>query len=103
MQPLLFATHLPRVRCIHGVEPECTWPTVRGQLRSARWGVEFRARGPFPDFLPTLAAWVQQHHQRWPGLAVLIDARLTVRDNDGEIVERFKDDDAWAPLRPGAE
>lgn len=73
--------------------------SMRGQLVAAPWGLEFRTRKELPDFLPKLAGWVAAHSGRWPGLRALIGARMTRRDKAGEILARFKDDDAWAPLR----
>lgn len=73
-------------------------PVMRGTLHPARWGLEFRCRKALPDFLLSLADWVSSHHAQWPGLLSLVDARMTVRDKDGEIVERRKDSDAWASL-----
>jgi hypothetical protein len=74
-------------------------PAVRGQVTAARWGIELRTSKPSPELLPALARWVGQHIDRWPGLDALVGARMTVRSRDGEIVQRLKDDEAWAPLR----
>ena len=71
---------------------------MRGQVLAAKWGLELRLTESFPDLLPQLAAWVEQHHTRWPGLGALVGARVTIRGKDGEIVERIKDDHAWAAL-----
>jgi len=75
-------------------------PAVRGQVRRAKWGLEFRARKAHPDFLVRLSRWVRDHHRQWPALLALVDARMTVRDRAGEIVSRARNDEAWADLRP---
>lgn len=74
-------------------------PMVRGEVQMAKWGVEFRARNRYPDLLPQLAAWVETHHGAWPDLRVLVNARMTLRDKEGTILEKFKSDSVWDAIR----
>jgi hypothetical protein len=72
---------------------------MRGQVRMSNKGwLEFRTRKSIDDFLPALAGWAVSHRAAWPGLSTLKGARLTVRDENDEIVSRHRDDDAWAAL-----
>lgn len=75
-------------------------PAVRGQVVQAKWGLEFRSQKPAPDFLDALAGWVSANRSAWPGLLSIVDARMTVRDKNGDIQERYKNSKAWAPMRP---
>jgi hypothetical protein len=74
-------------------------PSTRGQIRMAKWGPELRCQGELEGMLPALAGWVGANRARWPGLMTLAGARITIRDRDGEITARIKDDDAWASLK----
>lgn len=73
--------------------------TTRGQVRGAKWGVAFRARKGSADFLSQLAGWVEENRPQAPGLEALVGARLIIQDKNGDTVERFKNDAAWARLR----
>lgn len=73
--------------------------SVRGQVVvSSKGWLEFRVRAPYPDFIEQLAAWALAHHAAWPALKRLRGARMTQRGNDGEIVSRQKNDNAWSSL-----
>jgi hypothetical protein len=74
-------------------------PSFRGQVLKAKWGLEFRSQKPAPDFLEMLAGWVSAHHDAWPALLSIVGARMTVRNKSGDILERYKDSNSWAPLR----
>lgn len=72
---------------------------MRGQVRMSNKGwLEFRSRKPIDDFLAALAGWATAHHAAWPGLRTLKGARLTVRDENDEIVSRHRDDALWSAL-----
>jgi hypothetical protein len=72
---------------------------VRGEVRAAKWGLEFRSKAAPSDFLQSLSAWVDSHHQEWPGLLTLVGSRLIIRDRDGQSIKRVRDNDTWAVLR----
>lgn len=74
-------------------------PSFRGQVLNAEWGLEFRLQKPSPDLLKGIASWVSIHHEAWPALLGIVNARATVRNKNGDIVERYKDSASWAPLR----
>ena len=72
---------------------------MRGQVRMTGKGwLEFRTRKTINDFIPTLAKWAMDNHGSWDGLSQLRGARLTVRDEDDQIVSRHKDDAVWSAL-----
>jgi hypothetical protein len=97
-QPLLLLEESREALKAVAVTASSSAPSMRGQLAAAKWGVEFRTQAALPGFLPALAGWVARHHQHWPGLGVLVGARMTVRSKSGDIIERVKDNDAWALL-----
>ncbi len=73
--------------------------SVRGSVVvSSRGWLEFRTRQPYASFIDHLAGWAGAHVSDWPALSRLRDARMTQRDDSGEIVDRQKNDDAWANL-----
>ena len=72
---------------------------VRGTLHTAKWGIELRARKSYPNLLPALAKWVRYSRKKWPDVDALIGARVTVRDKEGNILERTKDTKAWSKLQ----
>lgn len=72
---------------------------MRGQVRMTNKGwLEFRTRKPIDNFIGALAGFATDNHGAWGGLSRLRGARLTVRDDNDEIVSRHKDDDAWKGL-----
>lgn len=73
---------------------------VRGRVCSAKWGIELQANKPYAQLLPALAEWVKANRQQWPDINALIGARVTVRDKEGSIIDRTKNNEAWASLRP---
>ncbi|MEL6343747.1 MAG: hypothetical protein AAFV53_11490 [Myxococcota bacterium] len=73
--------------------------TTRGVLVARKNGrFEFQIRKPYADFLSVLVSWVGTHQTQNPALKALHHSRMSVRDSDGEILERHKDDDAWNAL-----
>ncbi len=72
---------------------------IRGQARMTSKGwIEFRSQKDMPDFVAALARFVAAHRSAFPALARLKGARMTVRDRDGEITARHRDDAAWKTL-----
>jgi hypothetical protein len=73
--------------------------SVRGQLRRSDKGwLEFRANKNFVDFLPTIATWAVPQTRHCPALRMLKGARMTVRDTDGRVTARYRDDAVWASM-----
>ena len=85
----------PRVRA-SGLRGASTRGLAR--LSSKGW-LEFRTQKDLEGFLPALAAFATAHQGGCPALQRLAGARLTVRDDDGEITARYRDDALWASLR----
>ena len=70
--------------------------TLRGELQRSKAGwIEIRSRQFWPEGLSVLAQWIEQHHQRWPALRLLKNARMTQRDRAGELLNRHKEDAVW--------
>lgn len=97
--PRLLLGDSPAALKPRALEVGSTGVTVRGQLVAARWGLEVRCRKAPGDFLRMLAGWVSDNHARCPALLGLVDARMTIRDRDNQIVARHKDTNTWADLR----
>ncbi len=72
---------------------------IRGQARLTGKGwIELRAGSDMDGAIPALARFVATHRAGSPALDRLRGARLTIRDRDGEITARHRDDAAWAAL-----
>ena len=73
---------------------------VEGRFRRrSKGGVEFRCANASANTISELAEWIESEVDDHPELAELIDARLSVCDASGEVIERYRDDDAWDYLR----
>lgn len=73
--------------------------TLRGRVGASKAGwLEFRAQKPYTGFITALAGWAAGHLLRAPGLSALRGARMTIRDGDGTIIDRQRDDAAWDRL-----
>ena len=98
--PALLLESSPQALKALAMEAGSTGASIRGELHPAKWGLELRCRKTPPeDILAQLAGWVTRHHAGCPDLLALVDARLTVRDQDGAVTDRYRDNTTWAPLR----
>ena len=72
---------------------------VRGKVVVSKKGwLEFRVRKPAAGFINALAGFTVDNHGDWPALRRLSGARMTQRSGDGDILDRQKNDSAWAAL-----
>lgn len=73
---------------------------MRGQVRMTNKGwLEFRSRKPIDNFIDALAGFAVANHGSWSGLSRLKGARLTVRDENDDIISRHRNDDVWKSLQ----
>ena len=80
-------------------ELEVTGAVLRGALKvSSKGWLEFQAKSAYPNFITELAAWAIHNVASTPGLSRLSGARFTQRDNEGNIVDRQKNDASWAAI-----
>ncbi|MFT5680473.1 MAG: hypothetical protein ACI8RZ_001379 [Myxococcota bacterium] len=72
---------------------------VRGRFRRSKKGsVEFRASRTTENVLPSIIAWTAANQGRWSDLRSLHDARLSLVDDDGQIIARHHDEAAWKAI-----
>ena len=67
-----------------------------GKISKAKWGIEFKLRKTIPSFLQHLSHFVAKHHGEYPVLRHLINARMTLWDAKGNLLEKHKNDKAWS-------
>lgn len=72
---------------------------VRGKVVVSKKGwVEFRVRKAAPGFVNALAAFAVANLSDWPELQRLSGSRMTQRSSSGDILDRQKNDAAWAAM-----
>jgi hypothetical protein len=72
---------------------------VRGKVVVSKKGwIEFRVRKAAPGFVNALAAFAGANLGDWPELQRLSGSRMTQRSSDGDILDRQKNDAAWASV-----
>ncbi|MEL6341515.1 MAG: hypothetical protein AAFV53_00175 [Myxococcota bacterium] len=75
---------------------------IRGRMVLTSKGyIDIQLRTMSKPLLTQLAAWASAHVSRWPALRRLAGSRITVRDKQGKMVDRYKNDDAWSSLKEG--
>ena len=67
-----------------------------GKISKAKWGVEFKLRKTIPDFLKNLSKFVSLYQRQYPTLLHLVNARMTLWDAKGNLLEKHKNDKAWS-------
>jgi hypothetical protein len=69
---------------------------IRGEVRQSSKGyVVFQTKQDSPRFITSLARWTNKNRATCADLSVLKGARMTQRDEDGNIIDRQKEDTAW--------
>ena len=95
-QPLLLLAHDRDTLQNEAKQAGGDGSTLRGELQRSKAGwIEIRSRQFWPEGLAVLAQWTEQHHQQWPALRRLKNARMTQRNKAGELLNRHKDDAVW--------
>ena len=73
--------------------------SIRGQARLTSKGwIEFRSRRDMKNFIPALAAFAIANQSSFTALSILKGARLTVRNDQGDITARYRNDEVWSSL-----